>query len=74
MSFRARLQRTNGHLRAGLSESLDRCGAVLNPRCNASKIKREISATTTNRIEAQTEEQPLGLTHAQPRGSLRDAA
>lgn len=24
----------------GLSESLDRCGAVLNPRCNASKIKK----------------------------------
>lgn len=70
---RARLYRTHGYRHAGLSESLDRCGAVLNPRCNASKIKR-FSATTTNGVEALTEEQSLGLTHAKLRGSLRDAA
>lgn len=51
VSLRARLCRTHGHLHAGLSESLHRCGAVLNPRCNASKIgekKREFSVFCYN--------------------------
>lgn len=73
MLFRARLYRTHGHLHAGLSESIDRCDAVLNPRCNASKIKRVFSVTTADGVEALTQEQSLGLPHAEPSGSLRDA-
>lgn len=33
----------------GLSESLDRCGAFLNPRCNASKIKKGVFCYNSKR-------------------------
>lgn len=38
------------------------------------KNKKRVSATTTKGVEALREQQSPGLTHAEPRGSLRDAA
>lgn len=55
VSLRARLCRTHGHLHAGLSESLDRCGAVLNPRCNASKIGEKKKGVFCFLLQQQTE-------------------